>query len=117
MELVPDAVEPEVEAVETVVVVAELVLVAELVMVAELVLVVTVGSGTASFGQVVSLHSCGQNSRILLKRYHCWLSERPDGRMGSGSSVEVGHQSCFKSLCSTSGESDFNFVKTDPLWS
>ena len=51
-ELVPDAVEPAVEAVETVVL--AVVVVAELVMVAELVLVVAVGSGTPGFGQVVS---------------------------------------------------------------
>ena len=125
MELVPDAVEPEVEEVPTlvlvevvleVVVVVEVVVVIELELVAEVVLLVVVGSGTAGFGQVVSLHSSGQNSRILLKRYHCRLGERPDGMICSGSSVEVGHQSCFKILCSTSGESDFTFTKTDPLW-
>ena len=54
-ELVPDAVEPAVEAVEAVeTVVLAVVVVAELVMVAELVLVVAVGSGTPGFGQVVS---------------------------------------------------------------
>ena len=41
------------------------------------------GSGSPGFGQVTSLHSSGQNSRILLKRYHCLVRERPVGKTRS----------------------------------
>ena len=44
-------------------------------------------SGSVGSGQVRSLHSSGQNYRILLWRYHCLLRVSPDGMIRSGSSV------------------------------
>ena len=46
--------------------------------------------GSVGSGQVVSLHSSGQNSRILLKRYHCLVRESPDGMTRFGKSVGSG---------------------------
>ena len=48
--------------------------------------VAAVGETSCSVGsgQVVSLHSSGQNSRILLKRYHSLVRESPDGMTRSG---------------------------------
>ena len=74
------------------------------------------GSGSSGFGQVTSLHSSGQNSRILLKRYHCLVRERPVGANRSGRSVADGAQSSLRSFISTSGESLFSLTKMDPLW-
>ena len=71
-----------------------------------------VTSGSVGSGQVVSLHSSGQYSRILLKRYHCLVRESPDGMTRSGKSVGSGLQSSFKSFMSTSRESDLCLTKT-----
>ena len=70
---------------------------------------VAVYSGSLGSGQVTSLHSSGQNSLILLKRYHCLGRESPDG---SGRLVGSGLQSSFRSFMSTSGESDLFLTKT-----
>ena len=69
-------------------------------------------SGSVGSGQVVSLHSSGQYSRILLKRYHCLVRESPDGMTRSGKSVGSGLQSSFRSFMSTSRESDLCLTKT-----
>ena len=74
-------------------------------------------SGSLGLGHVMSWYSSGQNSRILLNRYHCRLELSPDGVIRSGSSVAVGFQSCFRRFTSTSSESDFSRTKTCPLWS
>ena len=71
-----------------------------------------VTSGSVGSGQVVSLHSSGQNSRIVLKRYHCLVRESPDGMTRSGKSVGSGLQSSFRSFMSTSRESDLRLTKT-----
>ena len=42
------------------------------------------GSGSLGFGHVTSLQSSGQNSRILLKRYHSLLRDSPVGVTCSG---------------------------------
>ena len=74
-------------------------------------------SGSLDLGHVASWHSSGQNSRILLKRYHCRLELSPDGVTRSGSSVAIGLQSSFRRFMSTSLESDFSRTKTCPLCS
>ena len=71
-----------------------------------------VTSGSVGSGQVESLHLSGQNSRILLKRYHCLVRESPDGMIRFGKSVGSGFQSSFRSFISTSRESDLCLMKT-----
>lgn len=39
-------------------------------------------SGSLGIGHVISWHSSGQNSRILLKRYHCRFELSADGVHG-----------------------------------
>ena len=73
---------------------------------------VGVSSGSLGSGQVMSIHWSGQNSLILLKRYHCRAGESPDGMMHSGRSVGSGLQSSLRSFTATSGESDFSLTKT-----
>ena len=74
------------------------------------------GSGTPGLGHVTSCASSGQNSLILLKRYHWQLAESPEGVIRSGRSVAVGDHSFFSSLYSTSGPSDVSRTNTLPLW-
>ena len=74
--------------------------------------VVAAAGVTSGSGLVVSLHSSGQKSRILLKRYHCLVRESPDGMTRSGKSVGSGLQSSFRSFMSTSRESDLCLMKT-----
>ena len=71
-----------------------------------------VTSGSVGSGQVVSLHSSGQFSRTLLKRYHCLVRESPDGMTRSGKSVGSGLQSSLRRFMSTSRESDLCLMKT-----
>ena len=71
-----------------------------------------VTSSSVGSGQVVSLHSSGQYSRILLKRYHCLVRESPDGITRSGKSVGSGLQSSLRRFMSTSRESDLCLTKT-----
>ena len=72
------------------------------------------GSGTPGLGHVTSCASSGQNSLILLKRYHWRLAESPEGVIRSGRSVAVGDHSFFSSLYSTSGPSDVSRTSTLP---
>ena len=74
------------------------------------------GSDSPGFGHVTSLQFSGQNSRILLKRYHCLARDSPVGVTHSVRSVADGAQSSLRSFISTPRESLFSHTKTEPLW-
>lgn len=77
-------------------------------------LMVVEDSGTLGLGQVTSLDSSGQNSRIFWYRYHWRVGESPVGVRRSGRTLADGVQSSLRRLKSTSGPSDVTRAKTCP---
>ena len=74
-----------------------------------------VSAGSLGSGQVVSFRWSGQNSLILLYRYHCRSSERLDGgRIGGSSSALGDHSFTFCKVLLTSGEPAFSLTKMNP---
>lgn len=65
-------------------------------------------------GHTMSLASSGQNSRILLKRYHFLCDDRPSGTSGDGFPERSGTAEHFNKLLLTSAESALSRTKTQP---
>ena len=71
--------------------------------------------GSSRSGQVASFEFSGQNSRILLYRYHCrWLDSPGGGRTGGSSAARGDHELSFRMHRFVSVDPALSFMKMHP---